>query len=171
MFLQNLTIRSFILATSIIATGCSTVPLPQDVTNTVAPEYYSMISNNIEGRDSENKMALKFEYAELDSSEVNDEMIITFGGRFYHSNPKIKTDSPFIGIATVDLIHHGDGIISIKNANAAKIELLSIHSPIKSLVQKESEIIFKNAVKEIEGKYLSQQQVLRLQDNFEKLFN
>lgn len=163
--------KSLILTASILVAGCSSVMLPQDLKTNVVPESYSMISNNIEGRDSENKMTLRFEHAELDKSKATNEMVITFGGRFYHANPKIKTDSPFIGLAVVHLIHHGDGIVSIKNASPVKIELLSVHTPIKSLVQREAEVIFKNSVQELEGKYLSQQQLLRVQDNLSKLFN
>lgn len=161
---------STILAASLTFAGCSTISLPQDVKETVVPESYSMISNKIEGSDSENEMTLVFENAEL-VQNASDDLVITFSGRFYHNNPKIKTDSPFVGMAKVGLVHHGSGIVSVKNATPMGLSLFSVHTPVKSLVDREANEIFGKAVREMEGKYLKQQQMLRIQHNLETLFN
>lgn len=161
---------STILASSMVFAGCSTISLPQDVKETVVPESFSMISNNIEGSDTENRMELLFQDAELAKTE-NDDLIIYLSGRFYHDNPKIKTDSPFIGSAKVSLSHHGNGIVSIKNAKPMDLNLLSVHTPIKSLVNREAREVFDRAVSEMQGRYLKQQQILRLKHNLQTLFN
>lgn len=164
-------IGSMLLSASILFTGCSTVPLPQDLKDTVVPQSYSMVSNKIEGSDIENKMTLIFEHADLIQNESNKNLIISFGGRFQHNNPKIKTDTPFIATAAVSLIHHGNGILTIKEPTPLEMNLLSVHTPIKSLVYREAQDIFENAVLEMDGKYLKQQQLLRIKHNLETLFN
>lgn len=163
-------IGSAAIASSLIFTGCSTISLPQDVTETVVPESYSMISNKIEGSDTENKMTLVFEHAELLQNQ-DDDLVIAFSGRFYHNNPKIRTDSPFVGIAGVGLAHHGSGVVSISNAQPIDMSLLSVHTPIQSLVNREAKEIFDKAVKEMEGRYLKQQQMLKIKHNLKSLFN
>lgn len=164
-------IGSVLLSASILFAGCSTVPLPQSVKESVVPQSYSMVSNKIEGSDIENKMTLVFEHADLVQNEDDKKIVIRFGGRFQHNNPKIKTDTPFIAFAGVKLLHHGNGIMTIKDPAPLEINLLSVHTPIKSLVYKEAQEIFESAVLEMDGRYLKQQQLLRIQYNLKTLFN
>lgn len=170
MNIFNKFLGTTILASSMILSGCSAISLPQDVTEAAVPEPYSMISNKMDGRDSENKMTLVFHKAEMRKNDDGG-VVVILSGRFHHSNPKIKTDSPFIGVAGVSLASHGNGIVSISRAEPLELSLLSVHAPVKSLVNREANDIFKKAVKDMEGRYLDEQKMLKLSQNLQSLFN
>lgn len=156
---------------SAVLSGCNAINANQDMTRSI-PQTFDYISYKLDGTDQENQIRITVEQANTVKAPDNADhpLELHFIGRFYHNNPKIKTDSPFRARAGINIIHHGKGIVSIQNPELLDLELLSVHTPIQSLVHREAKDAFRKTVQSLEGQYLPEQKLLKLNADLKALF-
>lgn len=157
---------------SLILSGCNTIDANQDLTRSV-PQTFEYVSYKMDGTDQENLVKITVEQARMAKSSKGSRhpLELHFIGRFYHNNPAIRTDSPFRAKASIYLTHHGEGIVSIEDPELLDLELLSVHTPVRSLVHREAKDAFRKTVQSLNGHYLPEQKMLKLNSNLESLFS
>lgn len=171
--MKNNTLKVALAAFSLsaIVAGCTSINANQDVSSTI-PKSFEYTSYKMDGTDQENKMVITIETAETKKADEGAEhpLELQFSGRFYHHNPRIKTDSPFVAKAGIRLLHHGDGIVTIENPELLSFKLLSVHTPVRSLVSREAKDAFSKTINGIEGQRIPEQKLLKINSYLKDLF-
>lgn len=154
-----------------LMSGCNTINTPQNLTQSL-PMTFNVQLNSIEGTDAENQVEIKLIDANMVKAPEGSKFPVElhFIGRFTHPNPRVKTDSPFEAKAGFFLKHHGDGIVSIESLEMIDLELLSVHTPVRSLIYRDSKKAFTHLLEEINGRYLPEQKMLKISSNMSALF-